>query len=94
MQDILEDLMKEFGLENFQKRKYNDTYYVVNGEQLKSYNGRKPSFRLRNRDRIDQESTPRKSAQIIYTKANEITPKESMHNRYYSTRKEKLYLLC
>ncbi len=92
MQDILEDLMKEFGLENFQKRKYNDTYYVVNGEQLKSYNGRKPSFRLRNRDRIDQESTPRKSAQIIYTKANEITPKESMHNRYYSTRKEKLYL--
>ncbi len=93
MQDILEDLMKEFWLETSQTRKYTDTYYVVNKEKLKSYNGRKPSFRLRSRERTDQEAPARKSAQILYTKSNEITPKEAMHNRYYATKKEKLYFL-
>ncbi len=92
MQDILEEMMKEFGLENQQQRLYSDTYYVVNKEQWKTYNGRDPSFRLRKRERLDTPAPGRKSAQLVYTKVNEITPKSSMHRRYYATQKEKLYL--
>lgn len=91
MQDVLEDFMREFDLESQQTRAYKDVYYVVNGEHLKTYNGRKPSFRLRNRTRIDVPWNTRRSAQLIYTKTNEITPKWSLQWRYYATQKDKFY---
>ena len=84
-ESVLERLSYEFGLEGHRDLEYYDRYFK---NSLPSYSNRTPKLRLRNRRRNETEWF--KTAQITYTRANEL--KEGTEQfRYFPQKKEKIY---
>ncbi|MGV8171335.1 MAG: hypothetical protein ACP5OA_01420 [Candidatus Woesearchaeota archaeon] len=100
-QDILEELVKEFGLEYQGTVKYHDKYFDVNHQ---GYSGREVKMRLRSRDKREfEKSKPEwnknhthangeqfNTLQIIYNRAYEHR-KGVDQCRYFPVKKEKMY---
>lgn len=84
---ILHDLAEQFHLRKKAIGNYRDRYF---GTNLKSYNSRKPMFRLRQRTREDGGLM--QTAQIVYTRTSEVTRKKPGQFNFYPTKKEKLWI--
>lgn len=87
MKDILIALDMQFNLPDHQIREYTDKYYQTT---LPIYAGRKPLVRIRTRHRKDSDNDVLQSAQIVYTKANEIQTTTEQY-RYFPVYKQKFY---
>jgi hypothetical protein len=83
-EEILEDLVKEFGLFKRETAKYHDLYFE---SRLKNYNGRIPNFRLRQRTVQNNQTL-----QIVYTKPAEMPDRYPRQFNYYPSRKDKLWV--
>lgn len=84
---VLNTFVKAFNLKSVRKFEYHDLYFE---NKLPEYSGRSPRIRLRKR------STPEKSvqtAQVIYTRAYEMSKKKLDQCRYFPIKKEKIYSL-
>ena len=87
---VLESIAKEFGLGNADTMKYEDRYFR---NKLPVYSGRIPKLRLRKRTAGLGQTAQVQSAQIIYTRANEILDSKIEQYRYFPQRKEKIYFI-
>ena len=88
-EDVLEAIDKEFELGTIKKGMYHDRYFET---QLPIYSGRTPKLRLRKREREDSKGWMQ-TAQIVYTRARELTEKEASQHRYFPIKKDKIYFV-
>ncbi len=84
-QNILSDLSSVFDLKLHSKADYHDRYFETN---LKTYNSRKPIFRLRQRTK---ETGQMQTAQIVYTRASQIARTKPTQFNFFPTSKDKLW---
>lgn len=82
--EILADFGGEFGLTKRESAKYRDLYFE---SKLEDFNGRKPSFRLRQRGEENNQTL-----QIFYTKAAEMPNRQPGQFNYYPSRKDKIWI--
>ncbi|MBR9677368.1 hypothetical protein GOV04_04460 [Candidatus Woesearchaeota archaeon] len=87
LDQVLSRMAKKFSLENTKTIKYYDRYFDNN---LPVYNSRTPKIRLRKRLK-DNGKGWLQSAQLIYTRAAEMSKKELEQHRYFPIKKEKTY---
>ena len=81
-------LAHQFHLSQRQIGWYHDRYF---DHTLPTFSKRTAKVRLRQR-RIEEEEQKMQTAQIIYTRASELTQKDPDQFRFFPLRKEKLYL--
>lgn len=81
---VLSDFATEFNLTLKAEADYRDLYFET---RLKSYNGRNPLFRLRQRINESNETV-----QVVYTKVAEVPNKQPGQFNYYPTRKDKFWI--
>lgn len=84
--DVIVDLANEFKMASPKRMEYHDLYLE---HQMKSYSGRKPKVRLR--DRTLGESERLCSLQVVYTRPSEVIPRRFDQYRFFPIRKEKMY---
>ncbi len=87
--EVLEKMVKEFKLGSPKKWSYHDRYFK---NQLPVYSGRIPKVRLRHRH-CEGPYEEMQSAQIIYTKASEMSRRQLGQYRYFPTKKDKVYFI-
>ena len=87
-QELVDCMAKEFGLSDPKQLSYADSYF---DNQLPHYSGRLPKIRLRVRDRTDGSTM--KTAQVVYTRADEVAPEMLDQCRYFLIAKAKLYFV-
>lgn len=83
---ILIDFATEFHLSLRARASYHDRYLVTN---LKSYNGRKPILRLRQRNK--ETGGWMQTLQVVYTRASEWGKRKPRQFNYFLTKKDKFW---
>jgi len=84
--EMIKDMMKYFNLKSTSYHEYIDRYFYTN---LPSYSGRIPKLRMRKRDK--KEGGFMQTAQIVYTRAAEISKRGLSQYRFFPLYKEKIY---
>ncbi len=88
-EEVIASFVQKFNLPKVKRGHYHDRYIE---NVLPHYNNRIPLLRLRRRI-IEDEEKEVKSAQIVYTRASEISGERPEQFRYFPQQKDKIYFL-
>lgn len=88
--ELLEAVAEKFGLGNMHTMEYHDRYFR---NKLPEYSGRIPKLRLRKRGHGLGYDTPMQTAQIVYTRADEMSSEKIEQHRYFPQKKDKIYFV-
>ncbi len=89
-EDVLDQISRRFNISRFSRPlMYNDIYY---DSKIPIFSGRSPKLRLRQRCSRDRNGWMQ-TAQIVFTRASEITQTEMSQHRFFPIKKEKLFFV-